>query len=124
MTCVVGHDLESVLESPFNISPTPKSPMPKHLPVSTVQTIKQRIWNGELLELIAASVGCSESLVGNIASGHKWSAIPWPDGSIGALPTSQRNLILTARKEARHVFNEAVIKLIRKAHRSQRKTKA
>ena len=94
--------------------------MPKHLPISTVQTIKQRIWDGELLELIAASVGCSESLVGNIASGHKWSAIPWPDGSIGALPTSQRNLILTARKEARHAFNEATIKLVRKARRSKK----
>jgi hypothetical protein len=96
--------------------------MPKHLTPNSVSHIKTRIWNGELMELIAESVGRSEALIGNISSGHKWGTVPWPDGSIGPLPQSQRAIINNARKEARGIYNKATVALVKKAAKQRGKT--
>ena len=59
---------------------------------------KQLLWQGELHEIVAQTVGCSRGFITLIATGRYWAGVTWPDGSTGALPHYRKLEIAESRR--------------------------
>ena len=68
------------------------------LGLEDVIKIKQAIWEGKTLEVVARLFDLSIGYTGNISSGHAYDYVPWPDGSCGPLPRYRKKEILSIRK--------------------------
>lgn len=65
--------------------------------------IKSAIWAGAKHVEIGAHFNVSSATVSRIQNGLAWADVPWPDGSIGAISTDQRAVILGLRYTGSHM---------------------
>ncbi len=57
------------------------------LTVNAVQMIKEMLYNGKASQAkVSVLFGVSQGTISRIQSGHTHPAVPWPDGSTGAMP--------------------------------------
>lgn len=80
-------------------NPNMKSDLRFNLAAPDVHIIKEHIWKGEVLTLIATNFNISQTHVTRIKNGEAWGNIPWPDGSTGPLPPGQAKTIKFLQKE-------------------------
>ncbi len=72
--------------------------MVKHLNAVLAEEIKARLWEGEIQAKVGQEFRVSQPQVSRICNGFTWKHIPWPDGSIGALPEDRIKLLLAQRQ--------------------------
>lgn len=73
------------------------------LSVDNVLQIKFNLWNGEPQSSVARMFNCSQSNISHIMRGRVHYAIPWPDGSVGPMPTQRLAELYAAAKGASYV---------------------
>lgn len=61
--------------------------------------MKKRIWDGATESEICAEFKVSGPTVARIKAGLTRAHIPWPDGSIGSLPSTRRGVIASERAQ-------------------------
>lgn len=63
--------------------------------------IKELLWEGiKTQQQIAEEFGVQQPMISRILRGHAWAKAPWPDGSIGPMPTDRYQTIIRSKRTA------------------------
>ena len=83
---------------------------PNGLTEELVLSLKNRMWYGESVGILAKEIGCPANTIVNIYVGHRWANVPWPNRTKGGMPKARKDLIEQARKI---IQTEQVPKMLR-----------
>lgn len=75
------------------------------LPDQLDKIIKEMLWDGTAAVTVARFINISPNIVYNVKSGRRGFAVPWPDGSTGAMPLS-REAIVSKQQKGRGRYKE------------------
>lgn len=100
---------------------------PQHLSATSsreaITLAKQLLCEGRTQEEVAALTGLSQATVSRIRSGKSGADIPWPDGSLGAMPEKERKVEASwSADSARYFdlpssFQERILELVNERRR-------